>query len=42
VDAVTRVVLEIIQVHAGGFTEVIVGEVHVAHLGREDCLSTGG
>ena len=34
VDAVTRVVLEMIQVHACGFTEVIVGEVHVADFGR--------
>ena len=41
VEAVARVVLEVVQVHQRGLAEVVVGELEVADLGRDDRLRAG-
>ena len=41
VQAVARVVLEVVQVHQRGLAEVVVGQLEVAGLGRDDGLHAG-
>ena len=42
VHAVACVVLEIVQVHQGGFPEVVVGKVDMADLGSDHSLRGSG
>ena len=42
VQTVARVVLEVVQVQQRGLPEVVVGQLQVADLRRDHCLSAGG
>jgi hypothetical protein len=41
VQAVAGVVLKVLEVHQAGLGEVVVGQLDVAYLGRDDRLCAG-
>src|SRR5690242_17651470 len=41
VDPVLHVVMQVVEVYERSFTEVIVGELELAHLGSQDSLCAG-
>jgi hypothetical protein len=42
VQAVGGVVFEVVEIHQGGLGEVVLGQVEVTDLGREDRLDARG